>query len=247
MKRILIGLLCVVMLLTVAACGDDQPAEQPDNIETTVPSVEAGDATTVPNPETDATTQGQVNKTEPTQKQPTGTQKPPEDNTVNWEDYFGDDEPTQKTDATEGNKPTDGNKPTETKKPTTTKPTTTAPTKKPTTIDKVTLPAVGTDVDGKGRIAVSKVTLDKGVLTLAIRNNTDKQTQKWITEETNYVTYACYDKDGNPLKGKDASFGYFYIGCLEAGKDIEFKVTLPAGTARVELTGAKIVYWTPWS
>lgn len=241
MKRILIGLLCMVMLLSVVACGDDQPAEQPDTTQTTASSADEGDATTAPDEGTDSTTGGKTDKTDKTKKPTDTTQPQASDNVVDWDAFFGDDEPTKKTDASATKKPT------ETKEPTTTKPTTTAPTKKPTTIDKVILPAVGTDVDGKGRIAVSKVELTKGVLTLKIRNNTDKQTQKWITEETNYVTYACYDKDGNQLKGKDSAFGYFYIGCLEAGQEVEFKVTLPAGTAEVRLTGSKIVYWTPWS
>jgi len=245
MKKLLIWLICVAMLVCVVACGDETGTDQPGTPDATDPTTtteDQGDATT-PTEKGDATTTPASGKESTTSgtKKPTGTEtSKPADNVVDWDKFFGADTTTKKPDGSATKKPT------ETKKPTTTEPTTTT-TLKPTTIDKVSLPAVGSDVDGKGRIAVSKVELSKGVMTLKIRNNTDKQTQKWITEETNYVTYACYDKDGKELKGKDELFGYFYIGCLEVGQEVEFKVTLPAGTAEVRLTGSKIVYWTPWS
>ena len=138
---------------------------------------------------------------------------------------------------------------TTTKKPTTTTTTTTQQTTtttlKPTTIEQVSLPAVGTDVDARkpGRIAVSAISLKSGVMSISIRNNS----KSWITEETDYVTYACYDKDGNKLTGSDSVFGYLYLGCLEVDEEVSFNVTLPKGTARVEITGSKIVYWTPWT
>lgn len=241
MKKLLIWLICVAMLVCVTACGDETGTDLPGTPDATDPTTttedqgeaatptEKGDATTTPTAGKESTTSGT--------KKPTGTEtSKPADNVVDWDKVFGNDDTTKKPDGSTTKKPTT----------TTTKPTTTT-TLKPTTIDKVSLPAQGSDVDGRGRIAVSKVELSKGVMTLKLRNNTDKQTQKWITEETNYVTYACYDKDGKELKGEDEMFGYFYIGCLEAGQEIEFKVTLPAGTTKVELTGAKIVYWTPWS
>lgn len=238
MKKWLIWLTCVAMLVAVTACGDDagnQPTEDtaPSTSQTDVVAP-SGDATTPTTEIIPATSSSSKKSTGTTDKIPEAS-----DNVVDWDDVWGDETTTtQKGDPTKTT--------TSTKKTTTT--TTAKPTtQKPTTIDKVELPAVGTDVDGRGRIAVSKVALEKGVMTLSIRNNTDKQTQKWITEETNYVTYACYDANGKELKGKDGAFGYFYLGCLEAGDEIEFKVTLPAGTAKVELTGSKIVYWTPWS
>lgn len=245
MKKLLIWLICVMMLVAATACGEEAPAtNQPDSTTTTTTSGTPSD--TDVNATEDATTTTTTDKDGNTSgtKKPTGTQTQASDNSVDFEQVFGTD-PTTTTSTKKGETTTTTSS--TTKKPTsTTKPTTTT-TLKPTTIDKVSLPAVGTDVDGRGRIAVSKVELKNGVLTLKIRNNTDKQTQKWITEETNYVTYACYDKDGKKLKGKDEMYGYFYLGCLEAGDEIEFKVTLPAGTTKVELTGSKIVYWTPWS
>ena len=108
------------------------------------------------------------------------------------------------------------------------------------------LPAVGTDVDvvkQKGRIRISAIDLKDSKLTVKIKN----ESTGWITEETDYVKYACYDKDGKELKGTDDYFGYFYLGCLEVGDEEEFVVNLPAGTAEVKLVDSKIVYWTEWS
>lgn len=244
MKKLLIWLVCVMMLVCVSACGDEAGTDlpgTPDATESTSGTDDQGNATD-PTGQNDATTTTTTKKGDATKS--TGSTTEPKNNEVDYQQFFGDDTTTtttKKGDTTK--KPTSSSA---TSTTSTTKPTTTT-TLKPTTIDQVSLPAVGTDVDGKGRIAVSKVELSSGVMTLKLRNNTDKQTQKWITEETNYVTYACYDKDGKVLKGSDDVFGYFYLGCLEAGDEIEFKVTLPAGTTRVELTGAKIVYWTPWS
>lgn len=229
MKKRLLPILLLVLALLLTACrgnNPDTPADPdtPDVSTTTAGDAADSDSTTAPTDKGDKTTEG-------------GTQYTAANNEVNWEDVFGDDDPT-----TGKNDPT--------KKTTATKKTTertTVPTVKPTTIDKVTLPAVGTDVDGRGRIKVSAVSLEDGVLSLTIRNYTDEQNTQWITEETDYVTYACYDKDGKELKGDDEVFGYLYLGCLENGKEVSFSVALPKGTATVALTGAKVTYWTPWS
>lgn len=223
-KLLLIPLLVLTLLLT--ACGHKTPDKQdePDTTTTTTESAVEGGSTTSSNGGDTSTT---------------GDKAKPTDNVVNWEDLFGDEDTTTGKDGKTTTTST-------TKKKTT---TSTAPTTtlKPTTIDKVSLPAVGSDVDGRGRIKVSGVSLKNGVMAISIRNYTDEQKTQWITEETDYVTYACYDKDGKRLTGTDATFGYLYLGCLEDGDEITLSVELPKGTASVQLTGAKIAYWTPWS
>ena len=227
MKKTMIWLVAVVLATTVllSGCNLFKKGDAADTNATTTTTTATG-AQTEEGGDQDAGTTG-TGKTTAT----TTTQTP--DNVIDWGDYFGDGDTTTGTSGT-------------TATTTTTKPTTTT-TLKPTTIDKVSLPGVDSDVDGKGRIFLSDVSLKKGVATLTIRNRTDEQKTQWITEETNYVTYACYDKDGNQLKGKGSTFGYLYIGCLEAGDEVSFTITLPEGTTSLKLTGAKIVYWTPWS
>lgn len=230
-KLLLIPLLVLALLLT--ACGGKNP-DTPD-------TPDAPDVSTT----TSAEGEGQSDSTTSTTGKADKTTKPgetskPADNVVDWGNVFGDDDTTA---TAKGDKTTKKATTSTTKKTT----NTTAPTVKPTTIDKVTLPAVGTDVDGRGRIKISAMDLKDGVLTITIRNYTDEQKTQWITEETDYVTYACYDKDGKALKGDDEVFGYLYLGCLENGEETSFSVALPKGTTTVALTGAKISYWTPWS
>lgn len=243
MKKTAIWL--VAMALASAAvlngCGCNNQADKKPNSGTT-----ASTTTTVASDEqngdgsSDATT-----TTKKTGSTTTTTTTKAPDNVIDFEQFFGDDTTTTTTTAKVENGTTGT---TSTTKPTTTttKPTTTT-TLKPTTIDKVSLPAENSDVDGRGRIFLKGVALKDGVATLTIRNCTDEQKTQWITEETNYVTYACYDKKGNQLEGKGEMFGYLYLGSLEAGEEVSFNITLPKGTTSLELTGAKIVYWTPWS
>lgn len=231
-KWLLIPLLVLAVLLTACRGKNPDNPDQPD-VSVTTSTNENGESGE--NDSANSTT-GKADKT--TQKT---DKNAPTNNVVDWNDVFGDDDTT--TTTGKGGKTTTST----TKKPTTTTTTTTAPTVPPTIIDKVTLPAVGTDVDGRGRIKVSQVDIKNGVLSITIRNYTDEQKQQWITEETDYVTYACYDKKGKPLQGDDDTFGYLYLGCLENGEETSFSVVLPKGTASVKLTGAKIGYWTPWS
>lgn len=223
MKKSLIVIPLLVLTLLLTACGDKTPDKQDTPTTTTTESAVEGGSTTSSNTGDNTTGKGD--------KQPT-------DNVVNWEDLFGAD------DTTTGK---DGKTTTSTTKKKTTTSTAPTTTLKPTTIDKVSLPAVGSDVDGRGRIKVSGVSLKGGVMAISIRNYTDEQKTQWITEETDYVTYACYDKNGKQLTGTDANFGYLYLGCLEDGDEITLSVELPKGTASVQLTGSKIAYWTPWS
>lgn len=107
----------------------------------------------------------------------------------------------------------------------------------------VELPAIGTDIDvakKKDRIRVSAATIEDRTVTLTFRN----YTSNWITEETDYVKYTCYDSDGNALETKT-----IYIGCIDTKKSKEksFTFEVPDATAKVALTGSKIVYWTEWA
>lgn len=245
MKRFAWLVILSALALLLTACATPAEPQVPDTTDstaeqttTTTTEEEAtqptetekpADSTTAP---TSATTADKKpSATKATTKKTTKKTTQPSDNQIDWEDVFGGDTTKDTTTST-------------TKKPTTTAPTKT--TRKPQVVDKVTLPAVGTDVDGRGRIYLSEVTLKNGVVTLTLHNATDEQSQKWQTEETNYVTYACYDKNGNVLTGKGDYYGTFYIGALQAGEDVSTTFSLPAGTVKVELTGATIVYWTPW-
>jgi hypothetical protein len=70
-------------------------------------------------------------------------------------------------------------------------------------------------------------------------------TKNWITEETDYIEYTCYDKEGNVVKAASK----IYIGCIDTKKNVSktFQITVPATTAEVRITKSKIVYWTEWS
>lgn len=112
-----------------------------------------------------------------------------------------------------------------------------------TKVGKVSLPATGYDPDGKGRIQIGAVSYDKPMVTIEVKN----VTTKWMTEETDYLEYTCYDKKGNKLTSKDAIFGKLYIGALRAGKSVTKTFSVPNGTVRVEITGYKLTYWTEWA
>ncbi len=183
---------------------------------------------------TETTKPTKTEDTKPTATKTTGTVATATNNIVDWEQLFGTD-PTTTTTTKKGETTT-----------TTTTASTTTTTVPPTEVDKVLLPAVGTDVDvvkQKGRIRISEIDLKDGKLSVTIKN----EDTNWITEETDYVRYACYDKNGKELKGTDDYFGYFYLGCLEVGEEEKFTVNLPAGTVEVKLVDSKIVYWTEWS
>lgn len=185
-----------------------------------------------------STTSG-TGTTKTTKKSSTGTVAAT-DNFVDWGEAFGTD-PTTTTTTKKG----DTTASTTTTTTTTTKPTTTT-TVAPTVVNEVKLPAVGTDVDvarQKGRIRVSAIDLKDGKVTISIKN----ENKNWITQETDWVKYACFDKDGKELKGEGEYFGTIYLGCMETGEVITETFTLPAGTVEVRLVDSEIVYWTPWS
>lgn len=117
--------------------------------------------------------------------------------------------------------------------------------------DPVVLPAIGTDIDvtkKKNRIRVSAATIVDRTVSLTFQN----YTTNWITEETDYVRYSCYDADGTILDAdpkSTAKYGTIYIGCIDTKKNKikTFTFDVPDDTAEVRLTSSKIVYWTEWS
>lgn len=137
---------------------------------------------------------------------------------------------------------------TTTKKPTTT--TTVAPPQQEE-IENVKLPAAGYDPDGKGRIVVEKsevkVTDKKQVAYITFVNQSDKTGKKWIIPEYSKVTFVCYDKKGNEVKGEGDTFGTMFLGSLEVGEKVTCQFEIPKGTVEVKITGHNFEYWTPWS
>ena len=115
-------------------------------------------------------------------------------------------------------------------------------------VPKITLPAVGTDIDvtkKKDRIrvsAASAVYASDGTLTVSLTFK--NHTTKWITEETDWVEYTCYDANNTALVTKT-----IYIGCIDTKKKPvrEYTFNVPANTAEVRITNSKITYWTEWS
>jgi hypothetical protein len=80
---------------------------------------------------------------------------------------------------------------------------------------------------------------------MAVSLTFKNHTSNWITEETDYVTYVCYDKDGNVVqKATD-----LMIGVIDTKKHPEktFTFQVPANTAEVRITKSKITYWTEWA
>ena len=107
----------------------------------------------------------------------------------------------------------------------------------------VSLPAPGYTPDGLGRIVIGAVSYNKPTVSVEVKN----VTTKWMTEETNYLVYTCYDREGNVLTLPDEIFGRIYIGQIRAGKSKTFTFAIPEGTRRVEVTGYHIAYWTEWA
>lgn len=272
-KRWLIVLLCALMLCVLTACrGDKPPVSQPssgdlsdapadnespnagvfgddessakptDNEfdagnwfdddtttastadttnETKDESASEGTTTTAAtsgNASSNASTSVSANKTETNAS--TGAATSPSQNEIDGGDWFEDDTTTTATTTV-----------------------TTVASAEQTKVGKVSLPATGYDPDGRGRIQIGAVSYDKPIVTIEVKNITTK----WMTEETDYLEYTCYDKKGNKLTSKDAVFGKLYIGALRAGKSVTKTFSVPNGTVRVEITGYKLTYWTEWA
>ena len=109
--------------------------------------------------------------------------------------------------------------------------------------NRVILPAIGTDIDVKkqrDRIRVSAASISGTTVSLTFTN----YTTRWITEETNWVEYTCYDAEG-----KELASDLIYIGCIDTKKNKSktFAFEVPAATAEVRLTDSDIVFWTEWA
>ena len=106
-----------------------------------------------------------------------------------------------------------------------------------------TLPEVGYDLDGRGRIFVKEISQQGNVVTVTLENISGK----WMTEETSYVEYTCTDAEGNVLTMEDRYFGTLYFGMLEAKEVDTYTFNIPTGTAKVEFGTCRAVYWTQWA
>ena len=119
----------------------------------------------------------------------------------------------------------------------------------------ITLPEIGSGIDVKYKTSnpdkckrirvedtIQTVTEDgTREVTLTFKN----YTSNWITEETDYVKYRCYDANGSKIQD-----GTIYIGCIDTKKNKtkSFTFEVPDNTAKVSiLSTTKITYWTEWS
>ena len=107
----------------------------------------------------------------------------------------------------------------------------------------VTLPQVGYDLDGRGRIFVKEIFCQDNEVTVTLENTSGK----WMTEETAKVEYTCTDAEGNVLMLESRYYGTLYFGMLEAKEVDTFTFDIPASTVKVEFGACDIVYWTQWA
>lgn len=257
-KYIALGV-ALVLLLGVTACGskgDEKPSKDPVTTTTTVAGVTDStttvlvDGTTVTNGDTTAVgtkpTTAKPTEAPTTQYIPGGTQVP-----IGTRPPTTTKKPTTTTtvvgNTTAGNGTTASTAVTTTT--TTTAPTTTAkPTNPPADQHYIALPEIGTDIDvtkKKDRIRVSDALAwynEDG--TIGVSLTFKNYTSGWITEETDYVQYTCYDKSGKVLKREN-----IMIGVIDTKKYSvkTYIFNVPADTYEVKLTRSKITYWTEWA
>ena len=104
------------------------------------------------------------------------------------------------------------------------------------------LPAVGYDLDGRGRVFIESISQDGYDVIVTLVNTSTL----WMTEETACVEYTCTDAEGNLLTLDTEYYGTLYMGMLEACMGRTYTITLPEGTAKLEFGTATIVYWSQW-
>lgn len=246
MKKYIALFLCVLMLMTLCACGDDiaQP-EDKDKDTTTTTTVEVENTTASTGGDSTTGTTATVTGTDTT----TTTVYVPSGVTV----PVGT-RPTSDTTSTTGTTATvvspSGSTASSSGSTTTTTTTTTAQPTEPTGPQRyIILPAVGSDIDvskKKDRIHVSSVSAffeESGeiTVTLTFKNNSSQ----WITEETDYILYTCYAEDGSVVQRAQK----LSIGCIDtkSNKEKSYTFTVPADTTEVRITKSSIVYWTEWA
>jgi hypothetical protein len=105
------------------------------------------------------------------------------------------------------------------------------------------LPASDSDIDyknKKGRVKVQDTFILGDTAFMKVQN----VSKNWITEETDWIEYTCYDAAGGALKTYK-----LYIGSIDTKKNMQkiFMLTAPEGTAKIQITNSKITYWTEWS
>ena len=244
MKKYMALLLCLALLTSVTACGN-KPADngdKPATTQATTTTTTVGESTTT----TTTTTAGEdATTTTTTTAGDTTTGTNGGDTTAAT--VIPSTTTTVGTQAQEPVDPTTSTT-TTTKKPTTT--TSTTVVTKPTAAQPgVVLPAVGSDIDvvkKKNRIRVSAASaVSNADGTVAVSLTVKNYSSNWITEETDWVEYTCYDKDGKVVQAATK----IAIGCIDTKKHPvkTFTFDVPASTAEVKLTNSKIVYWTEWS
>lgn len=153
------------------------------------------------------------------------------------------------TTTTTNGKPSTGGSTTATTTTSTTTSTTVKPTEPPVQGPYIVLPAIGSDIDvtrKKDRIRVSGVAAwfnEDG--TIGVRLTFKNYSSNWITEETDYVEYTCYDKNGNVVQKATR----LPIGVIDTKKNSTkaFDFNVPANTAEVKITKSDITYWTEWA
>ncbi len=101
----------------------------------------------------------------------------------------------------------------------------------------VSLPQVGYDPDGKGRIQLSSIAMCGLTVTLSFSN----RSAVWVTDETSALTYTCTNKAGTVLKT-----GTLVIGYISSGATRTYTLTLPQNTARLSFTDSDVTYWSQW-
>ena len=237
----------MLLLVSVTACGKPADSDTPATTTTTSATTTTGEGSTTTSATTSTTTEdtaasdttsatattgGSVTTVAPSYTEGTTTtvtQKPTTTVTT------APSRPASSVTAT-----TTGSKPTASTT-VTTQPTVPQP--------KVALPAVGSDIDvvkQKDRIRVSAATaVYNKDGSIAVSLTFTNYSSNWITEETDWVEYTCYDKSGNVVQKATK----LYIGCIDTKKNSvkTYTFDVPAATAEVRLTDSKIVYWTEWS
>ena len=252
MKKYIAILVCAVLLTGLTACGNDTPkGEDTPTTQSTVTTTAAGESSTTDGAATTTTAPTDVDGT--TTTSPTDGTTAPTETGAPSAPTTPTKGPSSSASATaSGSVTTTVSRPTaptaSATKPTST--TSTTVTTQPTVPQpKVDLPAVGSDIDvvkQKDRIRVSAATaVYNKDGSIAVSLTFTNYSSNWITEETDWVEYTCYDKSGNVVQKATK----LYIGCIDTKKNSvkTYTFDVPAATAEVRLTDSKIVYWTEWS
>lgn len=261
-KYIALGV-ALVLLLGLTACGGKEDKEPHKDSTTTVivttTTEGVSDGTTTVGDHGDTTTTAadtttSIPKLTTITKKPTTTTKyVPDGVTVPIGTRPPTTTTTKKTTTTTtvaGGTTANGTTATTTAAPTTTTTTTVAkPTNPPANQHYIVLPEIGSDIDvtkKRNRIRVSAAyAWFNEDDTIGVSLTFTNYTTNWITQETDYVRYVCYDKDGKVVQRATK----INLGVIDTKKykSKTFEFTVPADTYEVRITESEIVYWTEWS